>query len=55
VDKRYRVKEDIPDEMDEKRLEWMNDFENMFPTSYDQRHEELRIYYPEFYEEIIDD
>lgn len=39
---------------DEERFDWMNDFENMYPTSYDQRHEELRVNYPQFYKEVED-
>lgn len=31
--------------------EWYNDFENMYPSSYDQRHKELRIMHPNMYEE----
>jgi len=30
--------------------EWYNDFANMYPTSYLERHKELKPMYPELYE-----
>ncbi len=34
---------------DEEWLEWYNDFENMYPSSYQQRHKELKLMYPNLY------
>ena len=36
---------------DEQWKEWYNDFENMYPSSYAERHKELRDIYPELYDE----
>lgn len=36
---------------DEQWQEWYSDFENMYPSSYEQRHKELRFMYPDLYDQ----